>query len=64
MRAVTGGTPRESLIYLNHPVRFDVANAEEILGRHGLRCPRLPEYAGALVEFYRAHEDDPALRPA
>ena len=47
-----------------HPVRFDVSNANEILGRHGLRCPRLPEYAGNLVSFFRAHEDDPALRPA
>ena len=63
VRELMGGTPRESLIYLNHPVRFDVTNANEILGRHGLRCPRLPEYVGALVEFFRAHEHDPALRP-
>jgi nucleoside-diphosphate-sugar epimerase len=64
VRELMGGTPRESLVYLNHPVRFDVTNANEVLGRHGLRCPRLPDYAGNLVAFFRAHEDDPALRPA
>jgi thioester reductase-like protein len=64
VREFYGGTPRESIRYLNHPVRFDVSQAAEVLGRHGLRCPRFPEYAGAMVAFFRAHADDPALRPA
>lgn len=58
------GVPAESLRYLNHPVTFDVTNATDVLGQAGLRCPRLPEYAAALVRFYRQHEDDPAYRPA
>src|SRR3954470_16524674 len=64
VRAFYGGTPRESIRYLNHSVRFDVSQAAEVLSRHGLRCPRFPEYAGAMVAFFRAHADDPALRPA
>ncbi len=65
VRRMYGGAPRESIAYLNHPVRFDVTNAAEILGeRQGLRCPRFPEYVGAMVRFFREHEDDPALVPA
>lgn len=58
------GVPAESLRYLNHQVVFDVTNATEVLGKAGLRCPHLPEYVPALVAFYKAHEDDPAYRPA
>lgn len=63
VRAQLGGVPVESLAYLDHPVRFDTARAEAVLGRHGLRCPDLRSYAGALVRFFREHEDDPALVP-
>ena len=59
-----GGAPRESIVYLNHPVRFDTRVATEALARNGLRCPRLEEYVGPLVRFYRDHEDDPAFAPA
>ena len=61
VRAIFAGTPRESLRYLNHPVRFDTTQAGVVLGRQGLRCPRLTEYADAMVAFFRAHEDDPAF---
>jgi thioester reductase-like protein len=64
IRKLFGGPPRESIIYLNHPVTFDTAQAGEVLGRNGLRCPRFPEYVGAMVAFFKAHEDDPAYRPA
>lgn len=64
VRKLYGGTPRESLAYLNHPVRFDTSNAQEVLGRQGLRVPRFPEYVGPMVRFFREHEDDDALRPA
>ncbi|MGZ4269918.1 MAG: SDR family oxidoreductase [Solirubrobacteraceae bacterium] len=62
VRAMFGGTPRESLRYLNHPVRFDTTQAGVVLGRKGLRCPRLGEYAETMVAFFRAHEDDPAFK--
>jgi thioester reductase-like protein len=64
IRDLYGGAPHEAIRYLNHPVRFDTRRADEILGRHGLRCPRLEEYVGPIVSFFRDHEDDPALMPA
>jgi thioester reductase-like protein len=63
LREYFEGAPRESIRYLNHPVRFDTRRATSILGRHGLRCPRFEEYAPNIVRFFREHETDPALRP-
>jgi thioester reductase-like protein len=63
IRRFFGNVPRESIIYLNHPVTFDTSQAEEVLGRNGLRCPRFHEYVGAMVRFYAAHEHDDAYRP-
>jgi thioester reductase-like protein len=64
VRDLYGGAPHEAISYLNHPVRFDTRIADEILARAGLRCPRLEEYVGPIVEFFRAHENDPALVPS
>lgn len=64
VRKAFGGTPRESIVYLNHPVEFDTTRADAILGRTGLRCPRFAEYAPTLVEFFREHQDDPAFGAA
>jgi thioester reductase-like protein len=64
VRDFYGGTPRESLRYLNHAVRFDVTNASAALGRQGLRCPRFEEYVGPMVSFFRAHHTDPAFGAA
>jgi thioester reductase-like protein len=63
MRELFSGAPRESIVYLNHSVRFDTRRAEEVLGRHGLRPPRFPDYAPAVVEFFRQHEDDESFQP-
>jgi nucleoside-diphosphate-sugar epimerase len=61
VRAAFGGAPRESIRYLNHPVRFDARRAADVLGgAAGLRVPRFAEYAPALVRFFREHEHDPA----
>jgi thioester reductase-like protein len=64
VRKAFGGAPRESIIYLNHAVRFDTRVATDALARNGLRCPRLEEYVGPLVRFYKEHEDDAAYAPA
>jgi thioester reductase-like protein len=64
VRRFYGGTPAESIRYLNHPARYDTRRATELLDSVGLRCPRFPEYAPAIVRFFREHEDDPALEPA
>jgi thioester reductase-like protein len=63
IRRLFGGTPRQSIRYLNHPVEFDTAQAAEVLGRNGLRCPRFAEYVATMVAFYAAHEHDDAYRP-
>lgn len=58
------GIPSESIQYLNHPVRYDARRATDLMERSGLRLPRFREYAEAMVQFYREHEDDPAFAPA
>ena len=63
VRAHFGGTPRESIAYLNHPVRFDTRRALNVLAGHGLTPPRFQDYVGPMVEFFRAHEDDEAFTP-
>jgi thioester reductase-like protein len=63
IRDALGGTPRESIAYLNHPVTFDTRRAVDLLTPHDLRPPRFADYAGAMVEFFRAHEADPAFTP-
>ena len=50
MRAAFGGTPRESIVYLNHPVAFDARRAIELLSPHGLRPPHFRDYVGAMVD--------------
>ena len=64
VRRAFSGAPPESIVYLNHPVRFDTRRASGLLARHGLRCPRFEEYVGPMVEFFRLHEDDPFFAPA
>ena len=64
VRELYGGTPSQSIRYLNHPVRYDTRRATELLAGSGLRCPRFREYAPAMVDFFRAHENDPALSAA
>jgi hypothetical protein len=63
VRDLYGGTPAESVRYLNHPVRYDTRRATELLADAGLRCPRFPEYAPAMVDFFKQHEHDPAFAP-
>jgi thioester reductase-like protein len=64
VRRMFGGAPRESIRYLNHPVRFDTRQASDFLASQGLRCPRFDEYVAPIVAFYREHEDDPKFAPA
>jgi thioester reductase-like protein len=64
VRKAFSGAPPESIVYLNHPVRFDTRRASDLLSRHGLHCPRFEEYVGPVVSFFREHEEDPAFAPA
>jgi thioester reductase-like protein len=63
VRGMFSGAPPESIVYLNHSVRFDTRRASELLARHGLRCPRFDEYVGPIVQFFREHEDDESFVP-
>jgi thioester reductase-like protein len=63
MRRFYGGVPRETIRYMNHPVRYDTRRATELLSAAGLSCPGFAAYAPKMVEFFRAHADDPALVP-
>jgi thioester reductase-like protein len=63
VREAFGGTPRESIAYLNHPVTFDTRRAVDLLAPHDLRPPRFADYVAAMVAFFRAHESDPAFAP-
>jgi thioester reductase-like protein len=63
VREFFSGAPRESIRYLNHPVKFDTRKASELLARHGLNCPRFEEYVGPVVGFFREHEDDSGYVP-
>jgi thioester reductase-like protein len=63
IRERLGGTPPESIPYLNHPVRFDTRRAVSVLQPHDLVPPNFRDYVGAMVSFFREHEDEAAFRP-
>jgi len=63
VRELFEGIPAESIAYLNHPVVYDARRTVDLLAPHGLVPPKFGDYAQTMVDFYRAHEDDPALRP-
>ncbi len=63
MRRFYGGVPRETIRYMNHPVRYDTRRATELLTAAGLSCPGFAAYAPKLVEFYKANAENPALVP-
>src|SRR4051794_36015726 len=58
------GIPAKSIQSLTHPARYDARRAGDLMERAGLRLPRFPEYAEAMVNFFREHEDDPSFAPA
>jgi thioester reductase-like protein len=64
VRARFGGTPRESIAYLNHPVVFDMRRAVDLLASRSLTPPKFADYAETLVRFFREHEKDPAFAPS
>jgi thioester reductase-like protein len=63
VRQMLGGTPRESVIYMNHPVVYDARRAVELLAPHGLVPPRFADYVGPVVRFFAEHEHQPQYVP-
>jgi len=56
VRSLLGGTPRQSIAYLNHPVSFDTANTDALRRHAGLAAPVFGDYVGNIVRFYKANE--------
>jgi thioester reductase-like protein len=52
------GVPVEVLDYFEHDCRYDTTQASRDLASLGVTCPRLPDYVGRLVSFYREHRGD------
>jgi len=63
VKARFGGTPRESIAYLNHRVVFDMRRCVDLLGARGLTPPRFADYSQTMVSYFREHEHDPAFAP-
>jgi thioester reductase-like protein len=64
VREFYGGTPAQSVRYMNHPISYDTRRASELLAASGLRCPNFREYAPAMVAYFREHEHDAAFAAA
>lgn len=58
------GAPHQAIRYLNHPVRFDCRNAQELLARHGTNFPPFAGYVETIVDFFKQHETDSSYIPA
>jgi thioester reductase-like protein len=56
VRALLGGTPRQSIIYLNHPVSFDTTNSDALRRRAGLEAPVFGDYVANIVRFFKENE--------
>jgi uncharacterized protein YbjT (DUF2867 family) len=49
------GLPRVGVPYFFLKQTYDTARAQALLEPHGVRCPRFPDYAPALIEFAERH---------
>ena len=54
------GLPEDMLTFVNYPTRFDCRDAQAQLKGTGIACPRLPDYAWRLWDYWERHLD-PAL---
>ena len=49
------GLPHSAVPYFFLEQSYDTTRARELLEPHGIRCPRFPDYVGALVKFVETH---------
>ena len=49
------GLPHSAVPYFFLEQTYDTTRAGELLDPHGIRCPRFPDYVGALVNFVAEH---------
>ncbi|MFP4229180.1 MAG: SDR family oxidoreductase [Salinivenus sp.] len=53
----TLGIAPELIDYFDHPSRYDASNTQAALDGTGIACPRLPDYAPAMIEYMKTHAD-------
>ena len=54
------GLPEDMFTFVNFPTRYDCRQAQAALQGSGISCPRLPDYAWRLWDYWERHLD-PAL---
>jgi NAD(P)-dependent dehydrogenase (short-subunit alcohol dehydrogenase family) len=54
------GLPEDILTFINYPTRFDCRDTTNALKGSGIACPKLPDYAWRLWDYWERHLD-PAL---
>ncbi len=54
------GLPEDIFTFINYPTRFDCRDTLAALKGSGIECPRLPDYAWRLWDYWERHLD-PAL---
>jgi NAD(P)-dependent dehydrogenase (short-subunit alcohol dehydrogenase family) len=54
------GLPEDIMTFINYPTRFDCRDTVAALKGSGIACPRLPDYAWRLWDYWERHLD-PAL---
>jgi NAD(P)-dependent dehydrogenase (short-subunit alcohol dehydrogenase family) len=54
------GLPDDIMTFINYPTRFDCRDTTAALKGSGIACPRLPDYAWRLWDYWERHLD-PAL---
>ena len=55
------GLPEDMLTFINFPTRYDCREALAALKGSGIACPKLPDYAWRLWDYWERHLD-PALK--
>ena len=55
------GLPEDMLTFVNFPTRYDCREALAALKGSGIECPKLPDYAWRLWDYWERHLD-PALK--
>jgi NAD(P)-dependent dehydrogenase (short-subunit alcohol dehydrogenase family) len=55
------GLPEDMLTFINFPTRYDCRDALAALKGSGIECPKLPDYAWRLWDYWERHLD-PALK--
>jgi NAD(P)-dependent dehydrogenase (short-subunit alcohol dehydrogenase family) len=51
------GLPEDVLRFVNYPTRFDCRQTLAALEGSGIECPRLPDYAWAIWDYWERHLD-------